>query len=321
MKRLKEYSHYNFIKTPIVCLEKYSSNKNLYAKLEGNNLNGSIKSRTAYFIFKDIMDKRNVKNIVESSSGNLGLSLGYFANELGYNFLCLVDQTVPEQKIKQLRDANIRYEMVSLGNFPDFRSARIAYAQALDSHADWFWTNQYGNMANEQAHYITTGPELVEQFNGQIDFFVCAVGSGGTISGTGRYLKENLDCTIVAVEPKGSTIFGGEPSKYLTAGLGLSYPSKVLMKNIFLIDYYVKVEDSLSIQACMDVKKMEGLSVGITTGSVLYAAHCLAEQYPTKNIVCISPDGGQLYQDIFDNYKIDDCEHEFKLLPVRKIIK
>ncbi len=318
MNRLKEYKDYAFIKTPVVCLERYANNKNLFLKLEGENLNHNIKSRTAYFMFEDIVNNRNVKNIVESSSGNLGLSLGYFANELGYRFLCLIDITVPESKIKALKKYNIPYESVALGNFPDYRSARIAYAKALAQRGDWFWTNQYANPYNVKAHYTTTGAELFDQMHGEIDYFVCAVGSGGTIVGVSKYIKERIDrTTVVAVEPMGSTIFGGEPSRYITAGSGLNYPSELLTKGMSLIDYYIKIDDAEAIQACLDVRKTEGLSVGITAGSVLAIACRLSDAYPKKKIVCIAADGGQMYQNVLDAYVPDDKMRELVLCKLK----
>ena len=303
MKRLRDYGEYAFVKTQVVCLEKFAGAKNIFVKLEGENLNKSIKSRTAYFLFKDILSRGRFQNVVESSSGNLGLSLGYFAKRLDVNFLCLVDETVPELKLRQLQEADVQYEKVSLGNFPDYRTARITYAKALDRRPDWVWTNQYDNLANAEAHYQTIGPELFEQLNEDIDFFVCSLGSGGTISGVSRYLKEKSpDVKVVAVEPNGSTIFGGETSKYITAGSGLSYPSGIMRAHWNLFDYYAKVSDSMAIQTCLDMQRIENIAVGITSGAALYVAKYLSEKYKDKRITCISPDGGQFYQTEFDNY-------------------
>lgn len=319
LKTLKRYKDYGFVTTPVECLKKYSYNNNIFVKLEGYNLNGSIKSRTAYFMFEDILKKGNIYNIVESSSGNLGISLGYFAANLNCNFLCLVDPTVPEPKIKQLREHNIKYKSVSLGKFKDYRSARIAYAKELNEKYNWVWTNQYENRTNSYAHYETTAPELYRQLKGKIDIFVCSVGSGGTISGVSKYLKEkNNNIKVVAVEPYGSTIFGGESCDYLTAGAGLGYPSRLLMRNMQFIDYYVKVEDACAIQTCLKVKFMEGLFLGITSGAVLYVSRYLSELNPHKNIVCISPDNGYLYKDIFTNVNYCNILEKPIIYPIQK---
>lgn len=320
MKRLKKYDYYNFVKTPVECLHTFSYSNNIFVKLESQNLNGNIKSRTAYFILKNIERNCNITNIVESSSGNLGLSLGYFAKEMNLNFLCLVDPSVPIEKIQQLEKNNIIYESVELKDFNDYRTARINYAKELGAKAGWFWTNQYANSSNTEAHYVTTGPELFEQLKGNIDIFVCSVGTGGTISGIAQYLKEqNKAIEIVAVEPSGSTIFGGEPRKYLTAGAGLDAPSKLLIKNIKNIDYYAKVDDSDAIKTCLELLQKEKIFVGITSGSVLFVSKYLSELYPDKNIACVCPDGGELYNDIFLKYKIEQTDTYPQIIPLKRI--
>ena len=254
-------------------------------------------------MIQDLVTNYSVTNIVESSSGNLGLSLGYFAKKVNINFFCLVDPTVPESKIQKLRDYDINYYSVPLSGKADYRTARIDYAKKLDMRKDWIWTNQYSNPANARGHYLTTAPELYEQMDNNIDFFVCSVGSGGTISGVGKYLKErNKNIIIVAVEPKGSTIFGGIEAPYLTAGAGLLGPSGLIKQNWELIDYAVKVSDDDAIRTSIEFEKMEKESVGITTGSVLYVASCLSELFPNHRIACISPDGGENYKHIYDGY-------------------
>lgn len=300
---LLRYEEYDFIETPVVCCEKYAGNKNVFVKLEGENLNKCIKSRTAYFIIKDIVSTRNVENLVESSSGNLGIGLGYFANKLGINFLCLVDETVSKYKLNELMKQGISYKIVDKGEFRDFRSARIDFAKQLSKKESWVWTNQYENRANSMAHYLTTGPELYKQMNGKIDFLVCSVGSGGTIAGMSQYLKEkNENICIVAVEPAGSMIFGGKEGPYITAGSGLSYMPKLIVESKRLIDYAVKVPDETSIYECLDFYKKEGISVGITTGSVLFVCKYLSSLYPDKKIACVSPDGGEYYKHIFEQH-------------------
>jgi cysteine synthase len=317
---LKPYAEYGIVKTPVVCSERYARNKNLYIKLEHFNLNASIKSRTAYFIIKDLLEKGEVVNLVESSSGNLGMSLGYFSQQIGKNFLCLVDPTVPVSKLNAMEMKGVKYKVVQLGNFPDYRTARIHFAKLLDEKEDWIWTNQYDNLANYRAHFETTGPELFEQMDGKIDYLVCAVGTGGTICGTGDYLKKNIkDIKVVAVEPQGSTIFGGTPSKYVTAGSGLSYPSGIVKKYLNVIDYCVKADDACSICECLEFERTEDISVGITTGSVLYAGKHLSSMYPDKKIVCISPDGGEAYSDIINQYKGIKASDNFKLTDLKHI--
>lgn len=217
--------------------------------------------------------------------------------------MCLVDPTVPESKIQKLRDYGINYYSVPLSGKADYRTARIDYAKELDKRKEWKWTNQYSNPANAKGHYLTTAPELYEQMDKRIDIFVCSVGSGGTISGVGKYLKEhNENIIIVAVEPKGSTIFGGTDASYLTVGAGLVGPSGLIKHNWDLIDYAVKVNDDDAISISIEFEIMEKESVGITSGSVLYVARYLSELFPNQRIACISPDGGENYRHIYDDH-------------------
>lgn len=314
---LKPYSEYG-IKTPVVCASKYAKNNNLYVKLEHLNIYGSIKSRTAYFMLRGLLSKGKVENLVESSSGNLGLCLGCFAKKINKNFLCLVDPTVPIEKLKNLKDNGINYQIIQLSNFPDYRTARIYFAKLLNEKEDWIWTNQYDSQFNYQAHYETTGPEIYEQLNGKIDYLVCAVGTGGTICGTGSYLKEHIKgIKIVAVEPIGSTIFGGAPSKYLTAGSGLSYPSGIVKRYYNVLDYYTKIDDAFSIYECLEFNRLENLMLGITTGSVLCAGKKLSSLYPDKIILCISPDSGDAYSDSIHNFKRPKPSNNIEIRKVR----
>lgn len=307
MNQLRPFYEYEFVVTPTICVPNFCS-KNLYVKLEQKNLNGNIKSRTAYYLIRETLKKKTADNLVESSSGNLGLSLGYFSQKIGIHFLCLVDPTVPKRKIKELQKLQIDYKMIDLVGFSDYRSARIHYAKFMDSKEGWAWTNQYENEANVLAHYETTGPELYSQLNGHIDFIVAAVGSGGTLVGCAKYLKEkNPLLKVVAVEPIGSTIFGGVISDYLTVGSGLNGPSKIVRKHWKLFDYYSQVSDSSAVKACNEFKIRENISVGISTGSVLCVAKELSKLYPNKNIVCISADGGENYIDIVKNININDA--------------
>jgi cysteine synthase len=136
----------------------------------------------------------------------------------------------------------------------------------------------------------------------QVDFVVCSVGTGGTICGIGHYLKQkNSTIKVVAVEPKGSTIFGGQPGKYLTAGSGMLQPSGIFKEYGYITDYYCQVDDQDSLRECVEILRSENLNVGITTGSVLVVASYLAMRYPDRNIVAIAPDGGEKYAEFFEN--------------------
>ena len=320
LKQLPPYYECGGKETPIKRLGKYTENGNIYLKLESYNLHKSIKSITAYYIIQDIVKNNKANNIVESTSGNLGISLGYFAKLVGLNFLCLVDSTVPDGKLKKLEKYGIKYQIVDSTGEIDPRKARIRVAKEIDKKNDWLWTNQYDNMMNPRGHYEITGPELYRQMHGDIDYLVCSIGTGGTICGAALYLKEkNPNIKIVAVEPLGSTIFGGEAKPYLTAGSGLSGLSKIIEKYLCTIDYYSKVDDLYSIKECIDMEKKEGISVGITTGSVLHVAKILSKKYPGKNIACISPDSGEPYKEIINKNKNKVLEGESSIHPISDI--
>jgi len=284
-------------------VETYCPSGNLYLKLEKYNPTGSVKDRAAYYIFLDLIETGKLKPgtvLVESSSGNLGLAIAYFAREVGIRFVCLVDPTVPREKLKQLENAGVEIHVVSLGNSPDYRTARIQLARELNQQPGWIWTNKYDNPANFKAHYETTGPEIWAQTGGQVDYIVCSVGTGGTICGVAHYLKQqNSAVRVIAVEPEGSTIFGGEPGTYLSVGAGMRGPSGIIRKYGQIIDYYCKVNDRDALQECVKILRTEGLSVGVTTGSVLVVASSLAARHPGKNVVAIAPDGGENYTDLF----------------------
>ena len=247
--------------------------------------------------------------LTESSSGNLGLAIAYFAREVGVRFLCLVDPLIAPDKLRELEDAGVEVHIVSLGDNPDYRSARIQIARDLDQQPDWIWTNQYDNPANFRAHYETTGPEIWSQTEGRVDYVVCSVGTGGTICGIGHYLKKlNPAVKIVAVEPLGSTIFGGKPGEYLSVGAGMRHPSGIIQCYGHIIDCYYQVSDQDALCECVRLLDTERISVGVTTGSVLVVGSYLAAHHPNNYVMAIAPDGGEKYSDLFARVSLADCK-------------
>lgn len=312
----------NYLKTtPIINASNYVTSGNLFVKLEQHNFLKSIKSVTASYLINDIVHRGGITNVVESSSGNLGIALGYFAKLANLEFLCLLDSSVPQSKIDRFASLNIVFEVVNSSQEADPRTARIRYAKQLAQQKGWFWTNQYDNPVNGRAHYEVTGPQMYKQMEEKIDIFICSLGSGGTMAGVSRFLKEmNSNIMVVGVEPAGSTIFGGEPKPYLTAGSGLSKPSKLIEGCYHLINYYYQVEDQNAIYECIRFQETEGVDVGISTGSVLYAARKLCAMYPDKNIVVISPDSGECYKTLIDAYQDNNnnIDNEIKVVNKRR---
>jgi len=293
---LKPLNSYSVGNTPIYKLD----NLNIYIKMEKFNPNGSIKDRTAYFLIQDILNQKKFnKNItiIESTSGNLGISLDFFAKKIEVKFKALIDDTISIDKLKEFQKRKIEYILTKSNNL-DYRNARIQLAKKLDKKENFIWSNQYDNFANMKAHYISTAPELWKQMNGKIDIVIVSIGTGGTISGIAKFLKEkNSKITICGVEPIGSTIFGGVEKKYINVGIGLKGRDKILKKYINLIDFNFKVSDKDAIEL---TKRYKNIGFGISTGYALKVAFDMNEKYPNKNIIVISPDGIENYKEVLD---------------------
>ena len=303
------FLEYTLVPTPIHRAETFCQTRNLYVKLEGRGRHGSIKERAAYYIIRDLLlrgELRSGVSLVESSSGNLGLSLGLFCRQLDIRFLCLVDPTVPAEKLEELAGHGVETTIVDLAGHSSYRDARIEMAARLDRQPGWVWTRQYENPANAQAHSETTGPEIWSQMGEQVDYVVCSVGSGGTVCGIGQFFKRHHPSTmVVGVEPLGSTIFGGSSGCYLSVGAGLSHPPGLVQQFGSVIDCFAQVADADSLKACLRFQTAEGLLLGVTSGATLAVAHELAVLHPDRTVVAISPDDGSHYLSILKG-AIDD---------------
>ncbi|WOO36837.1 pyridoxal-phosphate dependent enzyme [Anaerocolumna sp. AGMB13020] len=295
---LKEISEYRIGNTPLFEIGMNDGNK-IHIKLEKYNFLRSIKARTAYYIVKNLpeLDKRC---IVESTSGNLGLALNYFLKEENIEFLCLVDESISKEKLLKLEEHGVHYKIVSQYEDMDLRSSRIKMAKDLEETGQYYWTNQYANMNNMLANYSSTAPEIWNQRDGNVDACICPVGSGGTVSGIAKYMKEkNSNIHILGVEPVGSTIFGGEDGEYINAGTGLKGPSQLIEKHMSYIDGYYQIPDKESIFYCKELKDKYDLKLGISSGMAYAAAVKYAKKVKNQNIIVISPDGMESYQHIF----------------------
>jgi cysteine synthase len=300
--------------TRLISAERFAKKGNLLAKLEGDNACGSIKDRTAYYIFEDLLRSGRLvpgSRIVESTSGNFGVSLRLFAREYNIEVLCIVDPTMGHAKLARLLSAGAVVESVSSPDGNN-RIARVHRARELDGNAGFVWCNQYGNSANVAAHEMTTGREIWDQTDGTVSVVVCAVGTGGTICGVGRALKARAaSIEVVGVEPVGSTIFGGVFEPYLNVGAGLPSPSQILWRFGDVIDKYAKVPDALSIATALRFADAEGIGVGVTSGMVLAVAERIAEMRPSDIVVAIAPDGATYYQDELETRaKLHGCSPE-----------
>ncbi|NPA85346.1 MAG: cysteine synthase family protein [Crenarchaeota archaeon] len=294
--------------TPAVLLRKVLKGPGkVMLKLEFMNPSGSIKDRPALFMILEAERAGLLKpgsTIVEPSSGNTALSLAMLAAARGYKMVAVVPEGTSDQKVKlmKLLGAEVIFSKagVPLGH-PDHH---YTLAQRLAKENGWVMLDQYKNEANIKAHYTTTGPEVLRQAKelmGGIDAFVAGIGTGGTIIGVGRYLKERLgDVKIVAVIPKGTKIgevFGIEGSrlKHAIEGLTAMPVSTLVQKHKDVIDEVIEVDDDSAFELAKRLAAEEGLLVGLSAGANVAGALKLAEE--GLRVATVAPDGAIRYLD------------------------
>lgn len=288
--------------TPIVKLDKYKENNdlkgNILAKLEYFNPAGSVKDRVAKYLIEDAEKNGKLKKgsvIIEPTSGNTGIGLASIAAYKGYRIILTMPETMSVERRKLLKAYGA--ELVLTDGSKGMKGA-IAKAEELSKTIEnSFIPEQFDNPANPKAHFETTGPEIWEQTNGNVDILVSGIGTGGTITGVGRYLKsKNPNLEIVAVEPFDSPVLsGGDPSPHKIQGIGAGFIPKVLNTDIY--DEIIKVKNEDAFNTVKSVGKLEGILIGISSGAALWASGELAkkEENKGKNIVVILPDNGERY--------------------------
>ncbi len=288
--------------TPLLELNKYSKSKGLttplIAKVEFFNPGGSVKDRIALAMIEDAEEKGILKpgaTIIEPTSGNTGVGLALVSAVKGYKLILTMPETmsVERRNLVKAYGAEVR-----LTPGKDGMKGAIAAAEALrDSIPGSVILQQFENAANPAKHYATTGPEVWQQTDGKVDIFVAGVGTGGTVSGTGKYLKEqNPKVKVVAVEPKASPVLnGGQSGPHKIQGIGAGFVPKTY--NADIIDEVVDVENDDAIRTGREIAQQEGLLVGISAGAALFAAAELARRPENKDkkIVVLLPDTGERY--------------------------
>lgn len=293
MKKMQEYHIGN---TPLVEVSSVNGNR-ILLKLESENFLGSAKARTGYWIIHDLPQQAENKTIIESTSGNLGLALGYFCCECGLKFLALVDDSMPEEKLNYLKQAGIDYRLVPKEEGVDLRTSRMWEAQRLMATGQYYWVNQYDNPSGVKAHEVTTGPEIWQQTSETVTHCVCAMGSCGTIAGIGRFFKKTApQVQICGVEPLGSTIFGTEKIPYLNAGSGMTGKPGNLVHNPDVVDQHYVIRDEQAIACAQEIYQKFGIGVGITSGMAYAAALQIAQQTTGATIVVLCADGRRPYK-------------------------
>ncbi len=288
--------------TPLVRLnnliKKEGLEADVLAKLEYFNPAGSVKDRIAKEMILDAMEKGLINEnttLIEPTSGNTGIGLSAVATSLNLKIII----TMPETMSVERRNLMKAYgaELVLTPGSEGMKGA-IAKAKELASQIEnSFIPGQFENPANPTAHYKTTGPEIYEQTEGKVDIFVAGVGTGGTISGIGKYLKEkNPEVKVVAVEPASSPVLStGKGGAHKIQGIGAGFVPETLDTKIY--DEIITVENEDAFATGKEMAKTEGILVGISSGAALYAAKELAkrEENAGKTIVVLLPDGGDRY--------------------------
>ena len=278
--------------------EKYGLKARLYGKLEYLNATGSIKDRIARKMIEDAEQRGILKKgsvIIEPTSGNTGIGLAAVGTSLGYEVIIVMPETFSIERRKLIRAYGAR---IVLSDGSKGMKGAIEKANELAAQYEGaFIPSQFDNPANAKAHYETTGPEIWNDLDGKVDIFVSAVGTGGTITGTGSYLKEkNKDIKVIAVEPAASPVLsGGKAGPHKIQGIGAGFVPKVLDTSVYDEVVTVSNEDALKTGAMFG--KTEGLLVGISSGAALWAAieEGKKEENAGKNIVVILPDSGDRY--------------------------
>ncbi|MFQ7496584.1 cysteine synthase A [Faecalibacillus intestinalis] len=288
--------------TPLVrvnnLIKKDELKADVLAKLEYFNPAGSVKDRIAKEMILDALEKGLINEnttLIEPTSGNTGIGLSAVATALNLKIII----TMPETMSVERRNLMKAYgaELVLTPGSEGMKGA-IAKAKELASQIEnSFIPGQFENPANPTAHYKTTGPEIYEQTEGKVDIFVAGVGTGGTISGIGKYLKEkNPEVKVVAVEPASSPVLStGKGGAHKIQGIGAGFVPETLDTKIY--DEIITVENEDAFAAGKEMAKTEGILVGISSGAALYAAKELAkrEENVGKTIVVLLPDGGDRY--------------------------
>ena len=280
--------------TPMIKLNNIG-NSNLYVKLEKYNPAGSIKDRAVYYMVENLEKNGILKKgdvLVEATSGNTGIALSMIGSLKGYKVIIVMPETmsIERRTLMKAYGAKLILTDGSLG----MKGSIEMMNKLLSENTNYISLKQFENEYNPLAHYETTGVEIYNQVK-DIDIFVCGVGTGGTISGVGKYLKEqNPNIKVVAVEPEGSPVISkNKKGSHKIQGIGAGFIPKNYNENV--VDEVMTITDEESYKGVRIMAQKEGILVGISSGANIYAALKLCEMYPDKKIVTVAPDGIDKY--------------------------
>jgi len=283
--------------TPLLRLERLAAEHQLYGKCEFMNPL-SLKDRPVLQIILDAEEAGRVQagsTLVEATSGNTGMAVAYIAAIRGYRAILVMSeiQSLERRKVLKALGAELVLTPASEGT----RGARERLKQILAENPDYFYVGQHVNPSNPRAHYVSTGPEIWRDTDGRVDILVAGLGTGGTICGAGRYLKERKpDVRLVAVEPQESPyISQGIFRPHRLMGTAPGFVPETLDREI--IDEIFLVSEQQAFETCREMARQEGLLVGISSGATVYAAQQVAgrPEHAGKVVVCILADTGQRY--------------------------
>ena len=288
--------------TPMLELTKIEEKLNLkakiFAKIEYFNPAGSVKDRIAMQMILDAEENGKLKKgstIIEPTSGNTGIGLASIGTSRGYRVIIVMPESMSLERRKLIKayGAELVLTEAALG----MKGAIARANQLLEEIKDSVILGQFDNPSNPKVHYLTTGPEIYKDLNGKVDAFVAGVGTGGTISGVGKFLKEqNKKTKVFAVEPASSAVLSNEkPGPHMIQGIGAGFVPNTLNTDIY--DEIIKVANEEAFEFGRMISRTEGILVGISSGAALFAGVQLAQrkEFEGKNIVVLLPDNGDRY--------------------------
>ena len=312
---LNKFSKINFSEcignTPLLKLKLASeiSGCNIFGKCEFLNPGGSVKDRPARQIITDAMEEKQIEpggTIVEGTAGNTGIGLSLVGNSLGMNSVIVMPKTQSDEKKKMLRLCGAKLHLVEAVPYKDPKNY-IRYSETLSKQIinpnGVLWANQFDNLSNKKSHYLTTGPEIWKQLSGNVDAFICSVGTGGTLAGVGDYLKEmNKEILIGLADPFGSAMYNffkhgkmESTGNSITEGIGQGRITKNLEQ--IKIDECFQISDRQALEIVFEMIEKEGLILGGSSGINIIGAIKLGKLMgKNKNIVTILCDYGTKYE-------------------------
>ncbi|NLV35672.1 MAG: cysteine synthase A [Clostridiaceae bacterium] len=282
--------------TPMISLKKLTGG-NVFAKVEVLNPGGSIKDRIAKYMIEEAEKSGELKpgmTIMEPTSGNTGIGLALVGVQKGYKVIIVMPDNMSEERKKIIKAFGAELVLT-----PAKESIEGAVNEVKRRTADdptIYVPQQFENMNNPKIHYLTTGPEIWSQLGGRVDMFVSGLGSGGTLAGTGKFLKEkNPDLKVIAVEPKNvSALLGHEPGLHSIQGIGDGFVPAVLDKE--LVDGVIEVTDEDAIETARSLTREQGLLVGTSSGANVWAAAQMLKKYGNEKIIAtVLPDRAERY--------------------------